>query len=395
MLAQTFHRLDDLLWEYRQWWQFQPFHTIHSRWQSRAPTLHAALIDLTPGELAIYIGDANRRRLFLQQWIPVADELHRLCQLPHLQSRSITNNRQLEHGVGGRKWDQITAFAGLVPTGQPIVEWCSGKGHLGRLLAADGATRVDSLERETALCKAGEKLAARAGVTMTFHHCDVLRDQLDGLLSASSHTVALHACGQLHMQLLQQVVARGGQAVSVAPCCYYLIDEERYTPLSIAGQRSGLQLYKSDLHIPLRETVTGGARASRLRSLELRWRLAFDCLQRGLREEDAYLPLPTIPRKYLGGSATDFIHWAIDRKGLPPASAVQIDDCLLQAEARLPALQQMELVQQLFQRPLELWLALDRALYLEENGYQVVVGEFCERRLTPRNILIQASRVAA
>jgi hypothetical protein len=395
MLAQTFQRLDDLLCEYRQWWQFQPFHAINSRWQSRAPDLHAALIDLPPGELAIYTGDANRRRLFLRRWIPVAEELHRLCQLPHLQARSIINNRQLEHGVGRRKWDQITAFAGLVPSGQPIVEWCSGKGHLGRVLAAGGATRVDSLERETALCKAGEKLAARAGVAMTFHHCDVLRDQLYGLLSADSHSVALHACGQLHMHLLQQVVARGGQAVSVAPCCYYLIDDERYRPLSIAAQRSNLQLYKSDLHIPLRETVTGGARARRLRSLELRWRLAFDCLQRSLRQQDAYLPLPTVPRKYLGGSFPDFIRWAIDRKGLPPASALQMDDCLLQAQARLPAIQQMELVQQVFQRPLELWLVLDRALYLQENGYQVVVGEFCERQLTPRNILIQASRIAA
>ncbi|ALP41550.1 hypothetical protein WL1483_2131 [Aeromonas schubertii] len=52
----------------------------------------------------------------------------------------------------------------------------------------------------------------------------------------------------------------------------------------------------------------------------------------------------------------------------------------------------MELVRHLFRRPLELWLVLDRALRLEEEGYRVEIGEFCERPLTPRNILIRAVR---
>ena len=48
----------------------------------------------------------------------------------------------------------------------------------------------------------------------------------------------------------------------------------------------------------------------------------------------------------------------------------------------------IELVRHLFQRPLELWLLLDRALFLTEKGYRVTMGTFCEKRLTPRNVLI-------
>ncbi len=36
----------------------------------------------------------------------------------------------------------------------------------------------------------------------------------------------------------------------------------------------------------------------------------------------------------------------------------------------------MELVRHLFRRPLELWLVLDRALFLQEQGYRVEVGSF-------------------
>ena len=52
----------------------------------------------------------------------------------------------------------------------------------------------------------------------------------------------------------------------------------------------------------------------------------------------------------------------------------------------------MELPRHGLRRALELWLVLDRALYLGEHGYSVSVGTFCERRLTPRNLMIRASR---
>lgn len=54
----------------------------------------------------------------------------------------------------------------------------------------------------------------------------------------------------------------------------------------------------------------------------------------------------------------------------------------------------LELVRGLFRRPLELWLVLDRALYLSENGYDVQVGEFCDTHLTPRNLMLLAQQPA-
>ncbi|WP_213083289.1 hypothetical protein, partial [Escherichia coli] len=59
---------------------------------------------------------------------------------------------------------------------------------------------------------------------------------------------------------------------------------------------------------------------------------------------------------------------------------------------RLAEVRNLELVRGLFRRPLELWLLLDRALYLEEQGYRVRLGSFCDYHLTPRNILLLAER---
>ena len=57
---------------------------------------------------------------------------------------------------------------------------------------------------------------------------------------------------------------------------------------------------------------------------------------------------------------------------------------------RLAQVRNLELVRGLFRRPLEVWLVLDRALYLKENGYEVQVGEFCDSQLTPRNLMMLA-----
>ncbi|KPY93142.1 Uncharacterized protein ALO94_01003 [Pseudomonas syringae pv. spinaceae] len=46
----------------------------------------------------------------------------------------------------------------------------------------------------------------------------------------------------------------------------------------------------------------------------------------------------------------------------------------------------------LFRRALEVWLVLDRAMYVQEQGYRVSVGTFCESQLTPRNLLILARK---
>jgi hypothetical protein len=59
---------------------------------------------------------------------------------------------------------------------------------------------------------------------------------------------------------------------------------------------------------------------------------------------------------------------------------------------RLAEVRNLELLRGLFRRPLELWLNLDRALFLVEQGYVVRLGTFCDTSLTPRNLLLLAER---
>lgn len=390
-LPRLFRELDERLAAGRQWWQFRPFHYRDYYWRRSQPAFCAALDALTDSDVERFEADFPAAAAWLARWLPDVSRLQALARLPRFDARELNCNARLDHGIPGRKWQQIRAFAAcLAPSRVPLLEWCAGKGHLGRLLATCDRRPVTGLEWQQRLCREGGKLAARAGTDMHFVHCDAFAPEAGDWLAAGEDAVALHACGDLHVALMHQWVRNRGGRLSLSPCCYHLLRGEEFTPLSDAAVAARVRLSKADLKLPLQETVTAGAGGRRLRQAELHWRLAFDELQRTLRSEDSYLPVPNVKKSLLSGSFGDFAQWAAARKGLDLPGSLDEGEWLARGRERQRRVRRMELVAHLFRRPLELWLVLDRALYLLEQGAKVQVGEFCERDLTPRNIMLQA-----
>jgi hypothetical protein len=187
---------------------------------------------------------------------------------------------------------------------------------------------------------------------------------------------------------MQLASAAGCRQMAIAPCCYNRISRNEYQALSCAGSASLLQLALEDLALPMSETVTAGARVRRQRDTSMARRLAFDLLQRQLRGVDEYLPTPSLPSAWLDKPFADY---CLDLAALKELSTVGSPDwSTLEAAGwqRLAEVRNLELLRGLFRRPLELWLNLDRALFLAEQGYVVRLGTFCDTSLTPRNLLL-------
>src|SRR5690606_7289931 len=107
---------------------------------------------------------------------------------------------------------------------------------------------------------------------------------------------------------------------------------------------------------------------------------------------DDYLPTPSQPLAVLALGFRGYCERmaALKRIDLPGP----IDYARFEAagERRFVEVAALDLPRVLFRRALELWLVFDRALALQEGGYDVDIGISCERALTPRNVLIDASR---
>lgn len=387
---QRFHRLTELLKAHRHWWQFVPFEQLSLPWLESAPAL-CAWLDTQPDETLVALRqDLPTLHAELSPYLPFTAELASLAAVASSEGREMCYPSRLDTGVPGRKWQQITAFASALQAQDlPWLEWCAGKGHLGRVLAAASGREVVSLEWQQTLCDEGSMLASKSGQPQRFVQGDALAADAASLFAGEQHAVALHACGELHLALMRHGTERRTRSISLSPCCYHLIPQDSYQPLSRTAKESPLSLSKMDLKLPLQETVTAPPQVRRRRRLELSYRLGFDSLQRSQRG-GGYQPLPTLPKAVLDQGFEAFCQWACERKGLR-LDLTQSDDFLRQGASRVSLVEQMETVRQLFRRPLEIWLALDRVLFLEERGYEVSLTEFCERSATPRNLLIQAT----
>ena len=90
---------------------------------------------------------------------------------------------------------------------------------------------------------------------------------------------------------------------------------------------------------------------------------------------DEYLPVPNLQKP--AGGAEAFCHWAAERKGIRLPTGLDYAAFLAQGKRRFGDVARMGAGAPPVSPPLEVWLLLDRALFLEEQGYQVEVGTFC------------------
>jgi hypothetical protein len=384
---QRFAALDAFLLQHQPLWRPRPFSELVLGWEAQWPDLAAWL---------------RSRSLADAEQLDMSGAPAPYPQLASAAAALSTVDKLLDAGlhpaaprlnvdVPGRKWAQIEAFGqSLSFARQPShwLDWCAGKGHLGRRLLQPGQ-RLTCLEHDPALVQAGASLSKRHGMPAEHRQQDVMAADL--ALDAAHTPVALHACGDLHVRLIQRASAAGCQHLAIAPCCYNRTPGA-YQPLSTAAQQSALHLSNDDLGLPLSETVTAGARVRRQRDQSMARRLAFDLLQRQLRGSDSYLPTPSLPSGWLAKPFFTYIQDLAALKGLSTAGFSDWDAMEAAGWVRLAEVRNLEALRNLFRRPLEIWLVLDRALYLEENGYHVRLGEFCEASLTPRNLMLLAER---
>ncbi|MDI3272900.1 methyltransferase [Pseudomonas sp. AL03] len=393
-LLARFAALDAFLIKHQALWKPRPFTHRQLPWEASYPELAEWLRGRSLEEAE----QSHNQPCLLDAPEPFASlaalslELSTVGELPaHALEAS---GHRLNVDVPGRKWQQIEAFASRLQFADAPshwLDWCSGKGHLGRRLLQTGQ-QLTCLEYDPALVFSGQALSQRHQMHALHVEQDVLAADAASFLNADHTPVALHACGDLHVRLIQLASAEGCKQLAIAPCCYNRIRLSEYQPLSSSAKRSDLQLSLENLSLPTSETVTAGARVRRQRDTSMARRLAFDLLQRQLRGMDEYLPTPSLPSAWLDKSFADYCHHLAALKELSTIGPQDWSALEGAGWQRLAEVRNLELLRGLFRRPLELWLVLDRALFLFEQGYAVRLGTFCETPLTPRNFLILAER---
>jgi hypothetical protein len=394
-LITTFSQLNKLLLEQQALWRPQPFTCNELPWSTTHAPLHTALLALDDNEVQVLHDQPQQRIAWFRCFEPALCESLTTFEAPlALIQRPLTLSRFDAVGIPERKWQQIIAFtAALAPNTYPVVDWCAGKGHLSRIVQRSQQQVVHCLEWDSALVTAGAALAKKQQLDIHYHQHDVMQTLPAHCHQPDNFHIGLHVCGELHAQLLRHVTNSQAQAVALSPCCYHKISSREYQPLSHTARQSSLTLSRAELHLAVQDSVTAHQAERRLLEQERLWRLGFDALQRVVCASDEYLPIPSVKNAVLRQGFPAFCRWAAKTRQLTLPDKTDFDVYLQTGREKYRQVVRLELLRRLFNRPLELWLALDRALYLQEHGYQVSISRFCDYHTSPRNVLIQGQRI--
>lgn len=382
--------LEALLLAYQFLWRPQPFREPEPAWCPDHPALAREVLAVDLASLETRAADTRGLVLWLAGHFPELAGLLPLLEVPPCPTQTLpVTTSHLFWGVPGRKQAQIEVYAAALgrPVA-PVVEWCAGKGHLGRLLSGAWKVPVISLEIDQALCAAGRELARQRHLDadQRFVRADAL-NPISARHLRGRHALALHACGDLHRWLITGAVEQSCPALDLAPCCYYRTADAIYRPFS--GGR--LQLTRDDLRLAVTETVTASPRLRRTSRTAMAWKLAFQAMAREVTGKP-YHPLKPVPEAWLAAGFETWCRRLAAREGLPLPAHPDWQGLQAEGERSAARIRRLELVRLAFRRALELWLVADMAVHLETQGYRVGLCTFCAPSLTPRNLLVSARR---
>ncbi len=393
-LKEPLLKLGSALHACRHLWQPEPFLCATSPWEQSEPRLDAELRALTDAQVEKLLAEPT----LCTQWLKtvVSEQIEPLLAWqPDVQSRQrLICQPPIAAGIPGRKWQQINYFSDLIEPLSPLsthLDWCSGKGYLATTLEHNhNLASSHCLEIASNLCSAGRVRAERFNLKTHFHCCDVLQPLAEDLLTLGKRQTALHACGGLHRSMLKQASSTADQII-LAPCCYHLFNEGPDSRLSVAAGKLPLSFDPATLRVPLLETVTGGARVQRLRATELSWRLAYEAWRKEVTGDTNYRPLVSAPKAIFNQDPSKFFQWAAQQHGVQ-WHAVDTLPYVRAGRAQFLRNERLGIVRQGLKRFVEHVILLDLGCYLEEQGFQTSIVEFCPRDITPRNLAIVAVR---
>ncbi len=383
--------IENFLLDWLPLWRPEPFKVAQPDWVETYPSLAADLLELTDAEVDRLSGEPRALGDYLATYIPPLAAIGALTTVtPSSASRHPLPVAHHTRDIPGRKLAQIRSFLGAAGTlTHPVLEWCAGKGHLGRVLATTTPLEVVSLERDAALCKAGAALARRADAKrQRFVTLDALEAPAAALLDGRC-TLALHACGDLHRTLVHHALTHAVPALHIAPCCYHKMRAPELRSLTGEAQ---LTLSRAELRFAVSDTATASAAEVRLKQRAAAWKLGYRELALAHALPGTKPATHGVPAHWLRGDFAAFCRVAAARDGWLLPAQLDWQRAELAGWARFATVRRFDLVRQGFRRLIELWVLLDLASALEQAGYRVAVKTWCARHITPRNLMISAQR---
>lgn len=286
----------------------------------------------------------------------------------------------------------------VIPDELPVIDFCGGAAYFARTLAYFLDTPSISLDKDKELQERGlrrsQNFTPRNCKKIEFINEDLLADysNLKTKIPSRRAFIGMHTCG--HLSDIQLRLSRDLNAPWTfnIGCCYFKTNDLQYRLSNTANKvpidytDNSLFLAARGNEIKLEDFIVS------LKVKEFRFLLhLFLEFEYGL----SFIPVGSVPiREY----KSDFVSYAMGRlenlythgtiPHLPDINLVKTFIAQRNVTTLTKKMISCNYIRSQFSRILEVSIALDRALFLEESGYKVSIGELFNSNISPRNICL-------
>jgi hypothetical protein len=385
-LEKNTNEIGHLLEQYQDFWSGRPFGQEKLSWEDKFPELSQFLRSWSPEDVEKFERHPHlhpRTPLLLKE---IFQHGSSLTELPILYDSKFSLPPKLSYHIKERKWSQITHLLSMMnPPYSGFVDWCCGKGHLGRTLSQVFDVPLRGLDIDPALIEQAQHLS-KLQKEQCFTTCDLLQrqhvPQMEGTM------VALHSCGDLLDCAMNVMVEQNMEQGIFVSCCYHRIKSSYWNHKSNLCSQHKLRLTTFDLRIPSTFEYSASAKIRVRRRREMEYRVGFDLLLRDVLGNKTYQQISSVPDKWKDGSFEEFVKKLSEREGVSIEDGRDLNAYLRKGKEKLCQIRGLGSLRSLFSRLIELWIVGDRALWLQEQGRDVHVGIFAPEEVTPRNLVI-------
>ncbi len=325
------------------------------------------------------------------EFINFISSIKDLIKIPKAQLSQLEIPAYLTRKLSKKKTHELKQIKYLVDNlnFNQIIDIGGGAGHLASYLICDNEKKAISFDLEEKYQIIGKEKLKRYAPEI-LKRLDFKTQKIDENTKLpqiqKSLTIGLHACGDLSSILLKNSIDKEREILSLG-CCYHKCTKQ-YLNLSQIAQNKPLHLSFHSLTMAAKtfKTLDREQFERRQRVKDFRYAIhLFATRELGL---DFQTLGNAKPHDYQG-RFSKYAHKYL------PVTQKYSEDILnnkfkeYQEEVRL--IQTLGSIRSMLSRLVELYIILDRALFLQERGKRVEVLELFETTISPRNLAIISS----
>ena len=336
----------------------------------------------------------------LRRFYQRAEELTAFTEAPRLGPMPETSFTFLY--VIPKKQHEIRSLAPFVKANfdqkglRSIVDIGGGIGVLAQALSGQYELPVRSVDMDPVLQKTGMERQRRhsrhrAGmVEYHGHKVDEHNEDFKKLLGPGVMTLGLHTCGELSLHQMNSTISTKASTLVNFGCCYQRLIQEETQNVSEFAQSLSTKIFQNHFSLTL------AARAHRktdekdfLFKLKVKYyRYAIHLL---LHDHFGHREMATLgnsSKKLYDAPFSTYAHEQFLRLGLTPWTPEEFQSYFDNPKRQelIRGMLTAGFIRNVFGRVLEAYILLDRAIYMEESGYETELLVFFDEMISPRNL---------